>query len=328
MKESGTNWQLHPTPQKFNLDKTDKEILKLLIGNSRTPLKEISKKIKISKVAIFNRIKKLEQNKVITGYSCLINFQALGFDFYNIGIKTKSTLQEKQSIISKLEKLDFISQILHLSEGRWELLFRIITKKDIIQEQLKEILEVGEIEEMDVLQIDEMAYSNQLKNKIQKASKENISISKFETKLLYELAKNSKQKSLDIAIKLNTSASKISKTIKSLQAKNIIFAFSIHLNPFILGSEAFLLAITTKTRSNQEKILNSILPLSSTGGFIHNQNPNIITIHIVNSLKELVEVENKIRKYQEVKDYKFIRIISQIKYNFFPKEIFQELISD
>jgi len=47
------------------MDKIDKEILKLIQKNASIPLSEISKKVGISSTPCWNRIKKMEEEKVI-----------------------------------------------------------------------------------------------------------------------------------------------------------------------------------------------------------------------------------------------------------------------
>ena len=47
------------------MDKIDKEILKLIQKNASIPLSELSKKVGISSTPCWNRIKKMEEEKVI-----------------------------------------------------------------------------------------------------------------------------------------------------------------------------------------------------------------------------------------------------------------------
>ncbi len=320
------NWKVYEREPEIFIDAKDKNLLKLLVSDSRISLNKIAKKMKISKVAVFNRIRKLEDKKVITGYSCLINFSALGFSYYNIGFSLDMSFEEKKEFINELDKLDFIHQITQLSGGEWEFLIRIISKDEFLQENLTQILELGNLKNFSVLDIDTLGYIDEHSKKLKTFTRDNISLSKFEITLLYELAKNSRQKIIKLASKLKTNVPKIMNTIKSFIQRNIIFTFSIHLDPFIFGGQGYFLMITTKKRKNQNKIFENLISLYSTGGILHFQNPNIMTIHIVDSFKQLVEVENVLRKHIDgIESYRFVRVVSQIKYHFFPKSLFDEL---
>lgn len=63
-------------------DKKDLEILRALNENSRMPIVEISKKIKLTPKAVICRIKQLEKKGIILGYNAFINYNKLGYDFY------------------------------------------------------------------------------------------------------------------------------------------------------------------------------------------------------------------------------------------------------
>jgi len=62
------------------MDKIDLDILKLLQNNGRIPVKKISEMISLSPPAVAERIKKLEEAGVITGYMAVVNPKKLGMD--------------------------------------------------------------------------------------------------------------------------------------------------------------------------------------------------------------------------------------------------------
>ncbi len=61
-----------------DLDPTDQKILSLLQENARTSNAEIARQLGMASSAIFERIKKLEQKQVITGYEVRLRPKALG----------------------------------------------------------------------------------------------------------------------------------------------------------------------------------------------------------------------------------------------------------
>ncbi|MFH1780224.1 MAG: Lrp/AsnC family transcriptional regulator [Candidatus Micrarchaeota archaeon] len=64
----------------FKLDELDLKIIQELRSNSRQSWRELARKIDTSPVTIINRIKILEKNKVITGYSVRLDYKKMGMD--------------------------------------------------------------------------------------------------------------------------------------------------------------------------------------------------------------------------------------------------------
>jgi len=63
------------------LDNKDKKILELLEKNGRLPIQELSSKLNIPPSTIHNRIKRMENAKVIEGYSVNLNEKIMQRDF-------------------------------------------------------------------------------------------------------------------------------------------------------------------------------------------------------------------------------------------------------
>ncbi|MFH0818273.1 MAG: Lrp/AsnC family transcriptional regulator [Candidatus Micrarchaeota archaeon] len=72
------------------MDERDTEILKALVKNARISYVELSKKLKISEAAVRKRVKKLEANGVVKGFTALVDPETLGYSAVAIiGIDTK-----------------------------------------------------------------------------------------------------------------------------------------------------------------------------------------------------------------------------------------------
>ncbi len=63
----------------MNLDKTDKRILKNLSADARQSARHLALKLGISTVTVLSRIKKLEKEKIICGYTAIIDHEKLGY---------------------------------------------------------------------------------------------------------------------------------------------------------------------------------------------------------------------------------------------------------
>ncbi len=70
----------------YELHQVDGKILKLISGNARMPLLEISKKSGIDCKTIAYRLRKLKKDKIVLGYVTAPNFDKLGLEFIQINI--------------------------------------------------------------------------------------------------------------------------------------------------------------------------------------------------------------------------------------------------
>ena len=66
--------------ERYILDEIDRKILSSLVKNARMPFLEIARECGVSGAAIHQRVKKLEQNGVITGSRLLVKPSTLGLN--------------------------------------------------------------------------------------------------------------------------------------------------------------------------------------------------------------------------------------------------------
>ena len=76
----------------MDYDDTDINLLTILSGDARITKKEIAKKLNLSLKTINNRLKNLEKNKIIMGYSININRSKLGYEYYKLGLTLNSNV--------------------------------------------------------------------------------------------------------------------------------------------------------------------------------------------------------------------------------------------
>lgn len=86
---------------------SDIELIKMLKKNSRASFVKIAKKLGVSEGCVRKRVKKLEENGIIKGYTIIVNPKKLGYQINSIvGV---DTLPERLiSIINKLKNMDEI----------------------------------------------------------------------------------------------------------------------------------------------------------------------------------------------------------------------------
>ena len=118
------------------LDYINKEIIKKLSEDGRLPFSELAKELKISNSLVHQRVKKLQELGIITGYSVKLNSKAMGYEsFTYTGIVTK----EARFAYSIAEKLKMIPAVVecHLVSGKYALFIKIVAKNN---EELRKVL--------------------------------------------------------------------------------------------------------------------------------------------------------------------------------------------
>ena len=63
----------------MNLDETDEKIIKNLLVDARQSARQLALKLGMSTVTILSRIKKLEKEKIIHGYTAIIDHEKIGY---------------------------------------------------------------------------------------------------------------------------------------------------------------------------------------------------------------------------------------------------------
>ena len=88
------------------MDKIDEKILKNLMVDARLSARQMALKLGMSTVTILSRIKKLEKEKIIKGYTAIIDHEKLGYDLTAIiEIIAKKDIVDIEERLSKFENV-------------------------------------------------------------------------------------------------------------------------------------------------------------------------------------------------------------------------------
>ncbi len=100
------------------LDDLDVRIVRLLNADARKSFRDIAKEVDASISTVSNRIRKLEEDGVISGYVPLLNESKLGFDVLAVvGVKIhKGKLLEVQRRVAKDERVTHVYDV----TGEWD----------------------------------------------------------------------------------------------------------------------------------------------------------------------------------------------------------------
>lgn len=88
----------------LNIDGRDRRILEELLKDGRQSFREIARRTKVSVVTVGQRIKRMENEGIISGYTALVNQEKIGFEITTISEVTvsKGRLLEVQREIAKM----------------------------------------------------------------------------------------------------------------------------------------------------------------------------------------------------------------------------------
>ena len=88
------------------MDKIDEKILKNLMVDARLSARQLALKLGMSTVTILSRIRKLEKEKIIIGYTTLVDHERLGYDLTAIiEIIAKKDILDIEEKISKIDNV-------------------------------------------------------------------------------------------------------------------------------------------------------------------------------------------------------------------------------
>ena len=88
------------------MDQIDEKILKNLMVDARLSARQLALKLGMSTVTILSRIKKLEKEKIIKGYTALIDHEKLGYDLTAIiEIIAKKDILDIEEKLSKMDNV-------------------------------------------------------------------------------------------------------------------------------------------------------------------------------------------------------------------------------
>jgi DNA-binding Lrp family transcriptional regulator len=136
------------------LDKIDLKILRILQENSKITNLDLSKKIGLSPAPTLERVKKLENNEVISSYHAIVNPQAMGLNVKTF-VLVSLAWQKENALNHFLDKIKEIPEIVecYIITGEADFLIKIVCRDIPTYEQLlfKTLSQIEEIERLKTL---------------------------------------------------------------------------------------------------------------------------------------------------------------------------------
>ncbi|MBA3971331.1 MAG: Lrp/AsnC family transcriptional regulator [Bacteroidetes bacterium] len=141
----------------YNLDKIDLKILKTLQGNAKITNLQLSSEVGLSPAPTLERVKKLENAKLIKGYHAEVDEEAVGIGIKAI-IQITLTRQIENAIANFKKEINKIPEIMECYQvtGSADYIL-IVMLKDIrdfealISQRLSKMEEIGQMQTMMIL---------------------------------------------------------------------------------------------------------------------------------------------------------------------------------
>ena len=110
------------------MDSIDREIVHLLRANGRINQESVAREVKLSRPAVHERIKRLEESGVIRGYEALVNWGDLGLPvaaFVWARTSGETRCRDAGLALMGLSGEDFMLEECHSVTGEWCLLLKV-----------------------------------------------------------------------------------------------------------------------------------------------------------------------------------------------------------
>lgn len=296
---------------KIKLDFYDKKILFELDKNARITTSDLAKQIRKSKQFVDYRIKKLEQEKIILGYTTVIDYSKLGYTSIRVYLKFHNITPEQQKELENELIKDKEVWWLVTLEGPWDVGYATAVKNvldfyeywDKITKRYRQFISKRSIVIYTHIKQYPKAYLIGKKNieagTLVGASKEIIRIDDFDKEILKLISDKARLPLLEIATRLKTSPQVIRNHIKRLEKLSIIQGYRALIDVSFLGYRYYKSYLNLV---NTEK-------LKELDGFCA-QHPNILNVNRTIGGRDY-EIELQAKSFDE-----FEKIMNEIRTKF------------
>ena len=108
------------------MDEIDRDIVRVLHANGRLSQEQLAREVHLSRPAVHERIKRLEEEGVIRGYRALLDWNALGYQLTAFTqVKAMRMSREAGKAIMQLQNPAAFVEECHRIAGEWCLLVKI-----------------------------------------------------------------------------------------------------------------------------------------------------------------------------------------------------------
>ena len=139
------------------MDAIDRKLVSLLQRNGKLAMKELSRELGLSITPIYDRLRRLEQKGIITGYHAHVDEKKMGF---GLEVFCSVTLESHKADFLKqfeddITKFDEVLECYHLA-GSFDFLLKVLVKNmedygDFVNKKLAKLENIGTVNSLMVL---------------------------------------------------------------------------------------------------------------------------------------------------------------------------------
>ena len=286
------------------LDGWDRKVLYELEKDASISLSKMSKAVGRSKEFISYRIKRLEGEGVIKGYTAIVDMSKLGYFTFRVYLKFQNTddlkVMEMVELLKKEEKVWTIAKL----HGKWDYAFFIGVKNlmefhdvwDAFLSTFKENIKENRIAIYSpIYNFNKRFFMPEGKGIVERAIGvgPEQKVERLDMNIIKTWGSDVRQSSPEVARKLNTTPKTVTRRIKVMRMKKIITGCKIDLDQGTLGYQGYRVDLS----------LNSVMRKRELFSYCKNH-PNIYQINdsiggadfefeiIVQGLEELLRIMN------------------------------------
>ncbi len=129
----------------MKMDERDTKILNHLLTDARQSARQLAHRLDVSTVTMISRIKKLEESKIIQGYSARLDHELLGYDITVI-IEIKTTKGKMLEIENKIAKQDNVIAVYDITGDADTIVIAKFKDRKSVSSFVKKLLEIPNVE--------------------------------------------------------------------------------------------------------------------------------------------------------------------------------------
>ena len=129
----------------MKLDETDEKILKNLMVNARQSARHIALKLGMSTVTILSRIKKLEKEKIICGYTAIIDHEKIGYALTAI-IEIVAKNDKIEGVENEISKFENVCGVYDITGSTDTIIIAKFKERDELSKFVKGLAAITNVE--------------------------------------------------------------------------------------------------------------------------------------------------------------------------------------
>ena len=127
------------------MDSIDYRIIEILLKDGRLSMKELAKMVALSAPSVAERVRRLEESNVITGYKAMINYDKIGKTI-NVLINVDMNVQKSKKFMEFIKTEDSIIECNHVTGPYCKILKARLEDMESLEKIIEQIQVFGNTE--------------------------------------------------------------------------------------------------------------------------------------------------------------------------------------